>query len=110
MSFLSLESMTIYPAREVQIALLLIKEVIMSTRYTDFADVFSKKSVKVLPKTININNHTIKFVDSKQPLYELMYNLNLIELETLKTYIQTNLANGFIQPSKFLVRVPILFV
>ena len=32
-----------------------------------------------------------------------------VELETLKTYIETNLANGFIKPSKSLAGTPILF-
>ena len=32
-----------------------------------------------------------------------------MELETLKTYIETNLANGFIRPSKSPVGAPILF-
>ena len=33
-----------------------------------------------------------------------------MELETLKTYIKTNLVNGFIQPSKSLAGASILFV
>ena len=32
-----------------------------------------------------------------------------MELETLKAYIETNLANGFIKPSKSLAGAPILF-
>ena len=32
-----------------------------------------------------------------------------MELETLKTYIETNLANGFIRPSKSPTGAPILF-
>ena len=32
-----------------------------------------------------------------------------MELETLKTYIKTNLANGFIRPSKSPTRAPIFF-
>lgn len=33
-----------------------------------------------------------------------------MKLETLKTYIETNLGNGFIKPTKSFVRVSILFV
>ena len=33
-----------------------------------------------------------------------------MELKTLKTYIETNLANGFIQPLKSLADAPILFI
>lgn len=31
----------------------------------------------------------------KQPLYGPIYSLKLVELETLKTYIKTNLARGW---------------
>ena len=33
----------------------------------------------------------------------------MVELETLKAHIETNLANGFIRPSQSLVSAPILF-
>ena len=39
----------------------------------------------------------------------LIYSLKLVELETLKAYIETNLANGFIRPSNSAVGAPILF-
>ena len=38
-----------------------------------------------------------------------MYNLSLIKLEILKTYIMNNLANSFIKPSKFFVEALIFF-
>ena len=43
-----------------------------------------------------MNKYIIKLKKDKQPLFGLIYNLEPIELETLKTYIQINLANGFI--------------
>ncbi len=49
---------------------------------------------------MGINNHTIKLIDDWQPLYNPIYSLGLVELEILKIYIKTNLANGFIRPSK----------
>ena len=110
-SFLSLGSkMTIYPARKAQIALVLAKEVTVPAEYSDFADVFSKKTAKVLPKRIGINKHAIKLEDGKQPPYWLIYSLSPVDLETLKTYIKTNLANDFIRPSKSPAGTPILFV
>ena len=39
-----------------------------------------------------------------------IYNLGLMELETLKTYIKTNLTNSFIRPSKSAISASILFV
>ena len=57
--------MTIYPAREAQITLLLAKEVNVPAEYSDFADVFLKKSVEVLPERTRINNQSIKLEDGK---------------------------------------------
>ena len=50
----------------------------------------------VLLETTNFNQHTIKFQEDQQPSYMPIYSLGPIELKTLKTYIETNLANGFI--------------
>ena len=86
----------IYLARETQMALLLAKKVTVPAKYTDFADVFSNESANILPEQIGVNEHAIKLEEGKQPSYELIYNLEPIELKTLKTYIKTNLANGFI--------------
>ena len=111
MSFLSLGSkMTIYPAWEAQIALLLAEKVIVPAKYLDFADVFSKESEEVLPERTGINEHAIELEDGKQPSYGPIYSLGPVELKTLKTYMETNLANGFIQPLKSPAGAPILFV
>ena len=56
-----------------------------------------------------MNEHAIKLEEDKQPLFGLIYSLGPIDLETLKTYIETNLANGFIQPSKSPARALIFF-
>ena len=77
--------------------------------YSDFADVFSPDLASELPVHTGINNHAIKLVDSQQPPYGPIYSLGPVELKTLKTYIETNLANGFIRPSKFPDGTPILF-
>ncbi len=61
-----------------------------------------------LPKNMEMNEHAIKLIDGKQPPYEPIYTLNLVELETLKTYIETHLKTGFIQPSKSPTGAPIL--
>ncbi len=60
-------------------------------------------------KYTDINNHDIKLVNDHQRFYNPIYSLGLVELEILKAYIQNNLANSFIKPSKSLVGPPILF-
>ena len=101
--------MSIHPACEAQIALLLAKKVSVPKEYADFLDVFSKKSMAVLLNCLYINKHTINLKLGKQLPYGPIYNLGPVELETLKTYIKANLANGFIQPSKSPARAPIFF-
>ena len=56
-----------------------------------------------------INNHAIQLVNGQQLSYGPIYNLRLIEFEILKAYIETNLANGFIKPSKSSASIPIFF-
>ena len=66
------------------------------TEYFNYSNVFSAKYAKKLLKYTKINDYTIKLEKSKQPLFGLIYSLGLVELETLKTYIKTNLANSII--------------
>ena len=68
--------------------------------YSDYGNVFLAKYKAELPENIGINKHVIQLKEGKQPLFRPIYSLEPIELETLKTYIKTNLANGFIWPSK----------
>ncbi len=53
-----------------------------------------------LPENTGLNEHAIELVEGKQPPYGPIYALSLVELETLKTYIETHLKTGFIRPSK----------
>lgn len=96
----------------VQITLLISDEafITVTTEYSNFADIFLLKSAAELSKHTEINNYPIELIDSKQLSYRPMYSLKLVELETLKTYLETNLANSFIRPSKFSAGAPILFV
>ena len=100
---------TIYLARKAQMALLLAKKVIIPTKYLDFADVFLKKSANVFPEQTGVNENAIEFEQGKQPPYGPIYILKPIEFRTLKTYIETNLANGFIQALKSLASALIFF-
>ena len=90
--------------------MLLAKKVIVPAKYLDFANVFLEESANVLLKQIGVNEHAIKLEKSKQLPYRPIYSLRPVEVETLKTYIKTNLANGFIQGSKSLADAPIFFV
>ena len=62
-----------------------------------------------LPENTGINKYTIKLEKDKQPLFRPIYSLRLVEIETLKTYIKTNLANSFIWLLKSPVRALILY-
>ena len=102
--------MSIHPATKAQLALLLIKEVIMPTEYSDFADVFSEKLANVLLERTGANDHAIELEKGKQSPYGLIYSLDPVELKTLKAYLKTKLANGFIWILKLPANAPILFV
>ena len=75
--------------------------------YADFA--FSPDLTSKLSEYTGINDHAIGLVDGQQPPYGPIYSLGPVLLETLKDYIETNLANSLIKPSKSLADAPILF-
>ena len=58
---------------------------------------------------IEMNNYAIELEKDKQSLFRPIYNQRLVELETLKTYIETSPANNFIQLFKSSTSTPILF-
>ena len=107
----SLASLNVHPFRELQISGLIAEKapIKVLTEYSDFADVFSPELATELPEHTKINTHAIDLEEGKQPPYGPIYSLGLMELETLKTYIEINLANGFIRPSKSPADAPILF-
>ncbi len=102
--------MSIHPAWEASIALLLTEEVTIPAEYLDYTNVFLKDSAAELPEWADLNEHSIDLIEGKQPPYGPIYSLGPVELETLKTYIETNLANGFIRPSKSPAGAPIFCV
>ena len=110
-SFLSLRlRRTIHPIRKSQIALLLAKKVTILVKYSDFANIFLEKLANIVHKQTRANKHTIEIEQSKPLPYRPLYSLELIELETFKTYFMTNLANSFIRASKLLAGALIVFV
>ena len=100
-----------YPLKRAQVAYLKADEVPtkIASQYADFADLFSPKLAAELPKHTRINDYPIKLVDDWQPPYDSIYSLSPVKLETLKAYIENNLANSFIRPSKSPVRALIVF-
>ena len=68
--------------------------------YYDYSNVFSVENATELPENTGMNEHAIKLEKGKQPPFRPIYSLGQVDLETLKTYIKTNLANGFIWLSK----------
>lgn len=67
-----------------------------------------ENEVKLLKHT-EIKNNAIKLEKDKQPSFDPIYSLEPMEPETLKTYIETNLANDFIRFSKSSAKVFIFF-
>ena len=106
-----LASLDVHPSRRPQVSDLIAERAPTKVlvEYSDFADVFSPDLASELPKHTGINDHAIELVDGQQPPYGPIYSLGPVELETLKAYIETNLANGFIRSSKSPAGAPILF-
>ena len=106
-----LTSPVVHPFRRPQISGLIAEKAStkVPAEYSDFADIFSPDLASKLSEHTGIHNHAIKLVEGQQPPYGPIYSLGPVELETLKAYIETNLANGFIRPSKSPAGAPILF-
>ena len=62
-----------------------------------------------LPENTGMNEYIIKLEKTKQPTFSPIYSLKFVELETLKTYIKTIIANNFIRPFKSPAGAPIFF-
>ena len=67
----------IHPLRKAQITHLKANKapIKISSKYTNFADIFLLKLAKKLLKYMKINNHTIKLVYNQQSFYSPIYNL-----------------------------------
>ena len=79
-------------------------------KYLNFSDVFLKEKILVLLVATGVNQYAIKLQKSQQSPYDLIYILNLVKFQMLKTYIKTNLANCFIQLLKLFISIPIFFI
>ena len=97
--------------KQAQIGVLLFNEAFtkVPAEYSNYSNIFSAENVAKLLENIGINEYAIELKKGKQPPFGPIYSLELIELEILKIYIKTNLANGFIWLSKSSIRASILF-
>lgn len=66
------------------------------SKYIDYIDVFLSDLAMKSSENTRINEHAIELEKDKQPPYRPIYSLNLIKLETLRTYIKTYLKTEFI--------------
>ena len=105
------EEMPVHSKKQAHIGALLFNKAPteVPAEYSDYSNVFSAKNVAELPENTRMNEHAIELKEGKQPQFGPIYSLGPIKLETLKTYIKINLANGFIRPSKSPAGVPIFF-
>lgn len=82
----------------------------ISTKYSNLLDIFSLDSAAEMLKYTKINDHPINLLEDKKLPYSLVYSLEPVELKTLKTYIEANLASSFIGSFKSSTSILILFV
>src|ERR1700722_17618821 len=78
-------------------------------KYHDFADVFSEvKANKLLPH--RPYDLKINIEEGSTPPLGPIYSLSKTELEALREFLDKNIANGFIRPTRSPYGAPILFV
>jgi len=80
----------------------------ITAKYFQFVEVFSKTKAETVAPHLSIDD-TIDIEPSYQLPYQRTYNLSHIELRTHKAYIDTKLANGFIQQLASMTAAPIVF-
>jgi hypothetical protein len=77
-------------------------------RYKDYVDVYSKDRAKTLAPHRPIDHTIDQEWDFNLPDGRT-YNVSEVEFKSLQAYIETNLANGFIQRSSSAAAAPTLF-
>ncbi len=95
---LALETITIHSSQAAQIVILQCNKASIKilAKYSNYADLFSTDLVIELPENTGMNKHIIKLIDGKHLPYAPIHTLSPVELETLKTYIETHLKTRFI--------------
>lgn len=80
----------------------------LSEKYCEYVNVFSVKNINLL-FTHKISDHVID-LNSKNSLYELLYNLFNTELKVLRTYLNNALMKEWIYHSVSFTETLILFI
>jgi len=75
----------------------------------DFESVFDYKDIANLPQPVGAE-HPIVLEDGKRPPFRPLYNMSHTELGTLREYLDTAMANGWIRRSESPAGAPVLFV
>ena len=105
------EKMSVHSKKQAQVGALLFDKAFTKVlaEYSNHSNIFSAENITKLLENTKINEQAIKLKKSKQLSFRSIYSLGLVELKTLKIYIKTNLANSFIESSKFPIKAFILF-
>ena len=82
---------------------------LLPKEYHEFADVFSRGDLDVLPP-YRPYDHRVPVQENAKLPFSRLYSMLQNELEVLKKYLDDNLRKGFISPSSSLVASPVLFV
>ena len=78
-------------------ALLFDKTLIeLLAEYSDYSNIHSAENAIKLAENTKKNEHIIELEEDKQPIFNPIYSLELVELEILKTYMKINLTTSFI--------------
>ena len=99
----------IHPLQRAYISSVTTETVTLPKAYKDFEDVFFAENTSHLPPHKD-HDHAIDLINGKQPPCRPIYSLSENDSSILPAYIDKNLANGFIRPSKSTSNTPILFV
>jgi hypothetical protein len=78
-------------------------------KYQDFANVFNKTNVDKLFKH-DLRNYAIEIIKNKLSSFELIYNVSIIKLKTLRKYLDEHLKKKFITSFHLSTKISILFV
>ncbi len=81
----------------------------ISPEYENLKEVFSKTRAQAVPEH-GPQDLTIDLVEGKEPPWGPIYSLSAKELETLRDYLDQNLARGWIRPLTSSAGAPVFLV
>ena len=82
---------------------------VVPQEYYNFLDVFSKKDLDTLPPHRKYD-YQIQLEKKQKPGHAPLYKMSPKELDAVKRYLDSHLANGFIQASSASYSLPVLFI